>query len=281
MPALIAAGAFTVGILFRELNAPFWITLPAAGIVGAVLGVVFGLPSLRLRGLYLAVSTLALYFVVIYVGGEYETPPRLFHRHRHRPAAAWQHFHQRWTSLVFHSAHSKRAHPARFPQSAAPRAPAVPGAPYARTRRWPRRSASGWRPTSSLPSFPELGHYRHGRRIVRLLSRVRLSRGVLALSQHPICRHGDRRRHGFAFGCPARGRLHHDLSLCDRGRADGAARCAAFRQPVVCGELCRVRSGHGSLSPVRAARARRNLAPPPELLLLWPYKHRAAAGARR
>jgi branched-chain amino acid transport system permease protein len=70
---LIAAGAFTVGILFRELNAPFWITLPAAGIVGAVLGVVFGLPSLRLRGLYLAVSTLALYFVVIYVGGEYET----------------------------------------------------------------------------------------------------------------------------------------------------------------------------------------------------------------
>jgi len=34
---------------------------------------VFGLPSLRLRGLYLAVSTLALHFVVVYVGGEYET----------------------------------------------------------------------------------------------------------------------------------------------------------------------------------------------------------------
>jgi branched-chain amino acid transport system permease protein len=34
---------------------------------------VFGLPSLRLRGLYLAVSTLALHFVVIYLGGEYET----------------------------------------------------------------------------------------------------------------------------------------------------------------------------------------------------------------
>jgi branched-chain amino acid transport system permease protein len=85
---LIAAGAFTVGILFRELNAPFWITVPAAGMVGAVLGVIFGLPSLRLRGLYLAVSTLALHFVVIYVGGEYESrrgfstgividPPRL------------------------------------------------------------------------------------------------------------------------------------------------------------------------------------------------------------
>jgi branched-chain amino acid transport system permease protein len=70
---LIAAGAFTVGILFRETNAPFWITLPAAALVGALLGVIFGLPSLRLRGLYLAVSTLALHFVVVYLGGEYES----------------------------------------------------------------------------------------------------------------------------------------------------------------------------------------------------------------
>jgi branched-chain amino acid transport system permease protein len=70
---LMAAGAFTVGILFRETDAPFWITLPAAAVVGALLGVIFGLPSLRLRGLYLAVSTLALHFVVIYLGGEYES----------------------------------------------------------------------------------------------------------------------------------------------------------------------------------------------------------------
>jgi branched-chain amino acid transport system permease protein len=70
---LIAAGAFTVGILFREANAPFWLTLPAAAMVGVLLGLIFGLPSLRLRGLYLAVSTLALHFVVIYLGGEYET----------------------------------------------------------------------------------------------------------------------------------------------------------------------------------------------------------------
>jgi branched-chain amino acid transport system permease protein len=69
---LLAAGAFTAGILFKELHAPIWITLPAAAAVGAVLGVVFGLPSLRLRGLYLAVSTLALHFLVVYLGGEYE-----------------------------------------------------------------------------------------------------------------------------------------------------------------------------------------------------------------
>jgi branched-chain amino acid transport system permease protein len=70
---LMAAGAFTVGILFKEAQAPFWVTLPAAALVGALLGVIFGLPSLRLRGLYLAVSTLALHFLVVYVGGEYET----------------------------------------------------------------------------------------------------------------------------------------------------------------------------------------------------------------
>lgn len=85
---LIAAGAFTTAILFRETNAPIWVTLPASGLVGAILGVVFGLPSLRLRGLYLALSTLALHFIVTYIGAEYETkrgfatgivvdPPRL------------------------------------------------------------------------------------------------------------------------------------------------------------------------------------------------------------
>ncbi|MBR0706942.1 branched-chain amino acid ABC transporter permease [Bradyrhizobium liaoningense] len=70
---LIAAGAFTTGILVKEFNVPVFSTIPVAGAIGMILGLVFGLPSLRLRGLYLAVSTLALYFAVIYLGGEYET----------------------------------------------------------------------------------------------------------------------------------------------------------------------------------------------------------------
>ncbi len=86
---LMAAGAFCTGILVKEVGASIWLTLPASAATGALLGVIFGLPSLRLRGLYLAVSTLALHFIVIYLGHEYETrrgfstgividPPRLF-----------------------------------------------------------------------------------------------------------------------------------------------------------------------------------------------------------
>ena len=70
---LIAAGAFTTAILFKELNAPILLTLQASGLVGAILGMIFGLPSLRLKGLYLALSTLALHFIVVYLGAEYES----------------------------------------------------------------------------------------------------------------------------------------------------------------------------------------------------------------
>ena len=70
---LLAAGAFTTGILFKEFGASMWLTLPASAAVGAALGLIFGLPSLRLRGLYLAVSTLALHFIVTFAGGEYES----------------------------------------------------------------------------------------------------------------------------------------------------------------------------------------------------------------
>lgn len=74
--ALLGAGAFTVGILIEEARAPVWITLPAAAAVGAAIGIIVGLPSVRLKGLYLAVSTLALHFVVVFLGSEYQTHRR-------------------------------------------------------------------------------------------------------------------------------------------------------------------------------------------------------------
>jgi branched-chain amino acid transport system permease protein len=70
---LLAAGAYTVGVLHQEYGAPFWLTIPSSAVTGALLGLIFGLPSLRLRGVYLAVSTLALHYIVIYLGSEYET----------------------------------------------------------------------------------------------------------------------------------------------------------------------------------------------------------------
>ena len=71
--ALLGAGGFSVGVLTQEFGAPVWITLPAAVLLGSALGLIVGLPSLRLRGVYLVLSTLALHFVVIYLGAEYQT----------------------------------------------------------------------------------------------------------------------------------------------------------------------------------------------------------------
>jgi branched-chain amino acid transport system permease protein len=68
----MAAGAFTVGMLVEATGAPPWLTLPAAAAVGGLLGLVVGIPSLRLRGLYLALGTLAMHFVVLWIGGEYQ-----------------------------------------------------------------------------------------------------------------------------------------------------------------------------------------------------------------
>src|SRR5882757_155347 len=69
----VAAGAFTVAALITHVEAPIFVTLPVAAIVGAVLGVLVGLPALRLKGLYLAVSTLAAHFVIIVGVGQYQS----------------------------------------------------------------------------------------------------------------------------------------------------------------------------------------------------------------
>jgi len=68
----LCAGAFTVGILTESVKAPPLVTLPAAAMVGALLGILVGVPSLRLKGLYLALGTLAMHFVVLYVASEYQ-----------------------------------------------------------------------------------------------------------------------------------------------------------------------------------------------------------------
>ena len=57
--AFIGVGAFASALLSTRLGAPFWLSVPVAGAITALVGFGVGLPSVRIRGLYLAVSTLA------------------------------------------------------------------------------------------------------------------------------------------------------------------------------------------------------------------------------
>ncbi len=57
--AFMSVGAYTAANLAVKLGLPFWLTLPAGGLMAAAIGVVVGMPSLRIKGLYLAIATLA------------------------------------------------------------------------------------------------------------------------------------------------------------------------------------------------------------------------------
>ncbi len=58
--AFYAIGAYTAAILMDKFGFPYWATLPVAGAVCLVVGFLFGLPALRLEGIYLALATFAL-----------------------------------------------------------------------------------------------------------------------------------------------------------------------------------------------------------------------------
>jgi len=58
--AFYALGAYCAAILMAKAGWPYWTTVPVAGAVCLVAGFLFGLPALRLEGLYLALATFAL-----------------------------------------------------------------------------------------------------------------------------------------------------------------------------------------------------------------------------
>jgi branched-chain amino acid transport system permease protein len=70
--AFLALGAFGGGLLGVKAGLPFWLTAVLSGCMGAAVGTVVGLPSLRLRGLYLLLSTLALHFIALYLFLKYQ-----------------------------------------------------------------------------------------------------------------------------------------------------------------------------------------------------------------
>lgn len=68
----LCSGAFISVVLTNALNTPFWVNLIAAAITGGILGFIAGLPALRLKGIYLLLSTLAIHFLIVYICGRYQ-----------------------------------------------------------------------------------------------------------------------------------------------------------------------------------------------------------------
>jgi branched-chain amino acid transport system permease protein len=58
--AFYGIGAYTAAVLMDKIDLPYFLTLPCSGAVCFVVGFLFGLPALRLTGLYLALATFAL-----------------------------------------------------------------------------------------------------------------------------------------------------------------------------------------------------------------------------
>jgi branched-chain amino acid transport system permease protein len=58
--AFFALGAYVAAMLMEQAGWPYWATLPAAALAGGMVGYLFGLPALKLDGVYLALATFAL-----------------------------------------------------------------------------------------------------------------------------------------------------------------------------------------------------------------------------
>jgi len=63
----MAVGAYTSAILAAKLGWPFWATLPSAALAAGIAGLIFGLPSLKIKGFYLIMATIAAHFIIIWL----------------------------------------------------------------------------------------------------------------------------------------------------------------------------------------------------------------------
>jgi branched-chain amino acid transport system permease protein len=63
----IAVGAYTSAILTHRFEMPFLVGLISAGVISGLVGIIFGLPSVRVKGFYLAITTIAAQFIIIWV----------------------------------------------------------------------------------------------------------------------------------------------------------------------------------------------------------------------
>jgi branched-chain amino acid transport system permease protein len=70
--AFLGVGAYTEAALVG-IGMPFPLAMAAAGLVSAGVGVVVGLPALRVKGIYLAIATLSFGFIVVEVFARWES----------------------------------------------------------------------------------------------------------------------------------------------------------------------------------------------------------------
>lgn len=63
--AFFGLGAFTSAYVSAKLSVPVFFAIPIAALVTAIVGLVFGLPAARLKGLYLAIATLAAQYILL------------------------------------------------------------------------------------------------------------------------------------------------------------------------------------------------------------------------
>jgi len=71
--AFIGVGAYTSAILITRYGLSFWVSLPIAGLVSALAGMIIGLPSFRVKGLYLCIATLASQFIFEFIFVHWES----------------------------------------------------------------------------------------------------------------------------------------------------------------------------------------------------------------
>ena len=62
----MAVGGYTSAILCAKLGMPFWAALPCAALAAGIAGLIFGLPSLKIKGFYLIMATIAAHFIIIW-----------------------------------------------------------------------------------------------------------------------------------------------------------------------------------------------------------------------
>jgi branched-chain amino acid transport system permease protein len=74
--AFMGVGAYTSALLVTKWGCPFILSIVAAGLVAALLGIIVGIPSLRIKGFYLMVATIAFQFVIDYIIIHWESVTR-------------------------------------------------------------------------------------------------------------------------------------------------------------------------------------------------------------